>query len=97
MITDKANMDVFGFTDEEDHSIELRSNSADACNFHTSYLVDTGVKLEGGSTSGKDLFEYRFPDADTTWNASINGHVFFGEDSPIQRLWDFVYNCSQDP
>lgn len=97
MITDKSNMDVFGFTSEEDHSIELRSNSADACNFHTSNLVNTGVKLADGTTNGQDLFEYRFPDADTTWNKAINGHVFFGENSPLQRLWDFVYNCSQDP
>ena len=96
MITDKTNMDVFGFTSDEDFSIELRSNSASACNFHTSNLKDTGVLLEDGVTQGKDLFEYRFPDEDTTWNKSINGHVFFGDNSAFQRLWDFVYNCSQD-
>ena len=93
IITDKSNQGVFGFNDEGDYSVELRSNTTAVCNFHTSDLTNACQFTEAGATGNDDL-EYRYPDADTKWNAEVNGKVIIGPDTPIQRLWDFVMNCS---
>ena len=91
IITDKSNQGVFGFTHDGDYSIELRSNTSEVCNFKTSDLTRAGQKLEDGITDGNDDLEYRYPDAKTQWNKQ-----FLGVNTPMQRLWDFVYNCSPD-
>lgn len=91
IITDKSNQGVFGFTHDDDYSIELRSNTSDVCNFKTSDLTRAGQKLEDGVTDGNDDLEYRYPDAKTQWNKQ-----FLGVNTPMQRLWDFVFNCSPD-
>ena len=93
IITDKSNQGVFGFADAGDYSIELRSNTTAVCNFHTSDLTNACQFTEAGATGNDDL-EFRYPDADTKWNAEVNGKVIIGPDTPIQRLWDFVMNCS---
>ena len=93
IITDKSNQGVFGFNDEGDYSVELRSNTTAVCNFHTSDLTNACQFTEAGATGNDDL-EYRYPDADTKWNAEVNGKVIIGPNTPIQRLWDFVMNCS---
>lgn len=91
IITDKSNQGVFGFTSDEDYSVELRSNTSDVCNFKTSDLTRSGELLEDGITAGNDDLEYRYPDVKSQF-----GKDFIGRDTAIQRLWDFVYNCSPD-
>lgn len=93
IITDKSNQGVFGFADAGDYSIELRSNTTAVCNFHTSDLTNACQFTEAGATGNDDL-EFRYPDADTQWNKEVNGKVIIGPNTPIQRLWDFVMNCS---
>lgn len=91
IITDKSNQAVFGFTNAADYSIELRSNTSDVCNFKTSDLTRAGQLLSDGQTAGNDDLEYRYPDATTQY-----GQRFIGQNTAVQRLWDFVYNCSPD-
>lgn len=91
IITDKSNQGVFGFTSDEDYSVELRSNTSDVCNFKTSDLTRSGELLEDGITAGNDDLEYRYPDAKSQY-----GKDFIGRNTAIQRLWDFIYNCSPD-
>lgn len=93
IITDKSNQGVFGFADAGDYSIELRSNTTAVCNFHTSDLTNACQLTEAGATGNDDL-EFRYPDANTQWNKEVNGKVIIGPNTPMQRLWDFVMNCS---
>lgn len=93
IITDKSNQSVFGFSDEGDYSIELRSNTTAVCNFHTSDLTNACELTESGAQADDDL-EYRYPDAKTQFNAEVNGKVIIGNDTLVQRFWDFIMNCS---
>ena len=108
LITDKANMSVFGFdynTSQHDtYSIELRNNDSDVCNFKTSDLSRSCQYLEDSTQAGDDDFEFRYPDAQTRYNSNgLNKDLdevadtnFIGPNSTIQKLYDFVYNCSLD-
>lgn len=115
LITDKTNMQVFGFggywtvnsdgtrtwhDDEKDEtfSVEWRDNASPICNFHT-YDISNGGVWKGDGTAGLSHLEYRYPDTDSVCgdtvpanrDASNRGLETTG---PIQRLFDFVYNCS---
>lgn len=83
---------------DETFSVEWRDNASPICNFHTFDISDGGV-YKGDGTDGTSHLEYRYPDTD-----SVCGDVIpSGKDcsnrglettGPIQRLFDFVYNCS---
>lgn len=83
---------------DETFSVEWRDNASPICNFHTYDISDGGV-YKGDGTYGSSHLEYRYPDID-----SVCGDVIpAGKDcsnrglettGPIQRLFDFVYNCS---
>lgn len=83
---------------DETFSVEWRDNASPICNFHT-YDISNGGVWKGDGTAGTSHLEYRYPDADTVCgdiipagkNASNKGLETTG---PIQRLFDFVYNCS---
>lgn len=106
MITDKKNAGVFGFskngphdTDQPvahpDYSIEFRNGDTDVCNFRCPYLVTAGKYMDSSfRQEGTDCLEYRWPDLDA-------GDVYYGdhylhENSALQRLFDFVFNCHPD-
>jgi hypothetical protein len=86
--------------DEEDEtfSVEFRDNASAICNFHT-YDISEGGVWKGDGTSGTSHLEYRYPDMDTVCgdivptgkDATNRGLETTG---PMQRLFDFVYNCS---
>ena len=106
MITDKKNAGVFGFakngpndTDEPvahpDYSIEFRNGDTDVCNFRCPYLVTAGKYLDSSfRQEGADCLEYRWPDLDT--GDTYYGDNYLRENSALQRLFDFVFNCHPD-
>lgn len=83
---------------DETFSVEFRDNASPICNFHT-YDISNGGVWKGDGTSGSSHLEYRYPDME-----SVCGNVVpAGKDAtnrglettgPMQRLFDFVYNCS---
>lgn len=101
LITDKTNMEVFGFSGNDTFSIEFRNNQSAVCNFHTTDLTNAGTKTPSGE-EGSNHLEYRYPDIDAVggdWEQSVehpNGKasIGLGFDGPMQKLFDFVYNCS---
>lgn len=83
---------------DETFSVEFRDNASPICNFHTYDISDGGVFKSDG-TAGTSHLEYRYPDIDTVCGDIIPA----GKDcsnrglettGPMQRLFDFVYNCS---
>lgn len=106
LITDKKNAGVFGFakngpndTDEPvahpDYSIEFRNGDTDVCNFRCPYLVTAGKYLDASfRQEGADCLEYRWPDLDT--GDTYYGDNYLRENSALQRLFDFVFNCHPD-
>ena len=106
IITDKKNAGVFGFakngpTDTDtpvahpDYSIEFRNGDSDVCNFRCPYLVTAGKYLNSSfTTRGEDCLEYRWPDLST--GDTYYGDNYLHENSAIQRLFDFVFNCHPD-
>lgn len=108
MITDKTNMDVFGFggdgTKDEDFSVEWRSNGSPICNFHTNNIRGGGQYLGTGSI-GSDAIEYRYPiDSLSVCGDTVPSSIPNESDTPtnrgltttgpIQKLFDFICNCS---
>lgn len=96
LITDKKNSAVFGFQkDSRDYSVEFRNGDTDICNFRCPSLIKAGKFMDSSfNDKGQDCLEYRWPDLDT-------GDVYYGdsivcENSAIQRLFDFVFNCHPD-
>ena len=83
---------------DETFSVEWRDNASPICNFHTFDISSGGVYKSDGS-AGTSHLEYRYPDTDTVCgdvvpagkDASNRGLETTG---PIQRLFDFIYNCS---
>ena len=96
LITDKTNMDVFGFggdgRTDDDFSVEWRNNQSAVCNFHTPDITSAGSKKSDG-TDGNSEIEYRYPDIDSVAGGA-NATIGLDADGPIQRLFDFVCNCS---
>lgn len=83
---------------DETFSVEFRDNASAICNFHTYDISDGGVFKSDGTT-GTSHLEYRYPDTNTV----CGDIVPVGKDcsnrglettGPMQRLFDFVYNCS---
>lgn len=96
LITDKKNASIFGFSEGgRDYSIEFRNGNSDITNFRCPYLKTAGKYLDGTFNSkGEDSFEYRWPDLDT--GDTYYGDSYLGENSALQRLFDFVFNCHPD-
>ena len=83
---------------DETFSVEFRDNASPICNFHT-YDISAGGVFKSDGTAGTSHLEYRYPDTDTVCGDTIPE----GKDcsnrglettGPMQRLFDFVYNCS---
>lgn len=83
---------------DETFSVEFRDNASPICNFHT-YDISAGGVFKSDGTAGTSHLEYRYPDTDTVCGDIIPA----GKDcsnrglettGPMQRLFDFVYNCS---
>lgn len=83
---------------DETFSVEFRDNASPICNFHT-YDISAGGVFKSDGTAGTSHLEYRYPDTDTVCgdiiptgkDCSNRGLETTG---PMQRLFDFVYNCS---
>lgn len=96
LITDKKNSAVFGFKkNSRDYSIEFRNGDSDICNVRCPNLLKAGKYLEPTFTDkGQDCLEYRWPDLDT--GDTYYGDDFLCEDSAMQRMFDFIFNCHPD-
>lgn len=86
--------------DENDDtfSVEWRDNASPICNFHTFDISEGGVWKADGS-AGLSHLEYRYPDMDSVCGDTIPAgkdasNIGLETTGPIQRLFDFVYNCS---
>lgn len=85
-------------SDNETFSVEWRDNASPICNFHT-YDISNGGVYKGDGTSGLSHLEYRYPDIDSVCGDVIPSdkdcsNIGLTTTGPIQRLFDFVYNCS---
>ena len=83
---------------DETFSVEWRDNASPICNFHT-YDISNGGVWKGDGTAGLSHLEYRYPDIDSVCGDVIPANrdasnVGLETTGPIQRLFDFVYNCS---
>lgn len=96
LITDKKNSSVFGFaSNSRDYSIEFRNGNTDICNFRCPYLGTAGKYMDSSFvTRGEDCLEYRWPDLDV--GDVYYGDGYVGQNSALQRLFDFVFNCHPD-
>ena len=83
---------------DETFSVEWRDNASPICNFHTFDISDGGV-WKGDGTAGLSHLEYRYPDTDAVCGDTVPSNrdasnIGLETTGPIQRLFDFVYNCS---
>ena len=83
---------------DETFSVEWRDNASPICNFHTFDISEGGV-WKGDGTEGLSHLEYRYPDIDSVCGDVIPAgkdanNIGLETTGPIQRLFDFVYNCS---
>ena len=83
---------------DETFSVEWRDNASPVCNFHTYDISNAGNYKSDGS-EGTSHLEYRYPDSDCVCGDIVPPNVDASNiglttDGPIQRLFDFVYNCS---
>lgn len=83
---------------DETFSVEWRDNASPICNFHT-YDISNGGVWKGDGTAGLSHLEYRYPDIDSVCGDVVPtnrdaSNIGLETTGPIQRLFDFVYNCS---
>lgn len=83
---------------DETFSVEWRDNASPICNFHT-YDISNGGVWKGDGTAGLSHLEYRYPDIDSVCGDVVPANrdasnIGLETTGPIQRLFDFVYNCS---
>ena len=83
---------------DETFSVEWRDNASPICNFHTFDISNGGV-WKGDGSAGLSHLEYRYPDIDSVCGDVVPtnrdaSNIGLETTGPIQRLFDFVYNCS---
>lgn len=87
----------------ETFSVEWRDNHNAVCNFHTADISKAGVYTANPEEKGLSYLEYRYPDTNAVCgnilpNITVEdgvSNVGLTTTGPIQRLFDFVYNCSK--
>lgn len=83
---------------DETFSVEWRDNASAICNFHT-YDISEGGVYKGDGSDGTSHLEYRYPDTNTVCGDIVPegldaSNIGLETTGPIQRLFDFIYNCS---